>query len=508
MMPVMPPSRADGTFTSQFYRPQARDLIGRLLRSYLDNVFLTPTELLHSWSYQQKFSAAGKFLEGAVQKAATAQVKGTETSVTGRIKEVHALLENLTSRARNADGSDSLEGVEPAQCLVRFKQALARPETTNRDYTLNRLMTGYLAGCESWLEKLHQIVAAFDVLDQNGATDQNLKYPDVFLGEIVRSRAALDQLLGETKSLEQLLIAISDLAEGEYKPGENTPEPDLVNRISQLFSRFKLPASRAGLIFHVYAALAGRTRLASEDVVDELNGVHRIYQRFQRKGELFGGAKTVILLERRVIRTLSVDNLGEKLRQLPHKHNQVVRLLGVHDIIMDHEHKKLVRNYLDYVLEDREFDAKLVDGGGSIGEKLQRFTLLHGLLVKSNLSDMYKAKYSSFFEDLQESYIKNGGVFAQIDKAMGDSAKKSLYLMELCGSKAFIEGRNLENARKLIGHYILQPEFIKAYLAGATDQNAVEARINELKKKLLAAGIDESVLDSPPAGGAPSSATA
>lgn len=79
-----------------FYRPQARDLIARLLRSYLDNVFLTPTELLHSWSYQQKFSAAGNVLESVVQKAAIAQVKGTETSVTGRIKDLHALLENLT----------------------------------------------------------------------------------------------------------------------------------------------------------------------------------------------------------------------------------------------------------------------------------------------------------------------------------------------------------------------------------------------------------------------------
>ena len=80
-----------------FYRPQARDLIGRLLRSYLDNVFLTPTELLHSSTYQQKFSAAGNFLEGAVQKAAIAQVKGTETSVTGRIKVLHALLDGLTA---------------------------------------------------------------------------------------------------------------------------------------------------------------------------------------------------------------------------------------------------------------------------------------------------------------------------------------------------------------------------------------------------------------------------
>ena len=491
-----------------FYRPQARDLIGRLLRSYLDNVFLTPTELLHSSTYQQKFSAAGNFLEGAVQKAAIAQVKGTETSVTGRIKVLHALLDGLTARARNADGSIPLEGVESAQCLVQFKQALARPETNNRDYTLSRLMTGYLAGCESWLEKLRRIVPVFDDLSHNGATDQNLKYPDMILGEILRSKAALDQLLGETKSLEHLLIALSDLAEGEYQPGENTLEPDLVDQINQLFSSFKLPAGRAGLIFHVYAVLAGRTRLVSADVVEELNGVHRIYQHFQRKGELFGGAKTVILLERRVIRTLSVDNLGEKLRQLPHKHTQVVTLLGVHDIIMDHEHKKLVRNYLDYVLEDREFDAKLVDGGGNIGEKLQRFTLLHGLLVKSNLSDMYKAKYSAFFEDLQESYIKDGGVFAQIDKAMGDPAKKSIYLMELCGSNAFIEGKNLDNARKLIGHYILQPEFIKAYLAGATDPKAMETRINELKKKLLAAGIDETVLDSPPAGGAPSPASA
>jgi len=80
------------TDVSRFYTPHARDLIGRLLRTFLDNLKLTPTEVLYSLASQRKLMTSGNVLESAVQRAALAQVKDTEVRATQRIKELHGLV--------------------------------------------------------------------------------------------------------------------------------------------------------------------------------------------------------------------------------------------------------------------------------------------------------------------------------------------------------------------------------------------------------------------------------
>ena len=78
---------------------------------------ITPTELLHSVTYQRNLNNTDNSLQGAVQKACMAQVKDTTTPVAARIKEMHALIEGVTKRVRAQEQGYSIEKMETADRL-------------------------------------------------------------------------------------------------------------------------------------------------------------------------------------------------------------------------------------------------------------------------------------------------------------------------------------------------------------------------------------------------------
>ena len=53
-------------------------------------------------------------------------------------------------------------------------------------------------------------------------------------------------------------------------------------------------------------------------------------------------------------------------------------------------------------------------------------------------------------------------------------------------------------ARQIAGRYLLKPDFLPQYLAGAEDSAQRPARIEALRKTLTIAGIDDSVMSGPP----------
>ena len=476
-----------------FYAPHARDLIGRLLRNFLDSLRITPTELLHSVAYQRKLMMAGNVLEGAVQKACLAQVKDTPTSVTVRIKEMHALVESVTKRVRAQEQGYGIEKMDADECLQALTKSAAEPDSNAKDFKMNRLATRYMESSDGWSDKFARLFNIFKQLSSGAAAKnpRNVAFGDTILGEIIRSKAGLDMVIGDFASLEERLNDIAALYRGDYEPNEGVADIETSRKIAALFHDHKLTSSRAGLAYHVYSALTGRTNVLSRDVVVELAAIARLIDALKVETGFIGGVKTYDLLERRISRTLSVENLGEKLRQLPNKVDQVRTLVKVHDILVGQANKRLVRNYVDYVMEDREFGAKLLSGDADRGELVGRPGDLYKIFSESDLADIQKNKYSALSERLQDEFIKSTNFFRSLDQESKDPSKKALLLMQLCSRGGFIEGPHLEAARKLIAHYIMQPQFLPQYLADAKTNEARNQKIDDLKRYLLDAGIDQ-----------------
>src|SRR5581483_5151262 len=106
---------------ADFYLPGARALIGSLCRNFLDQMALTPTELLYSSRNHTRLEGAGNLLREVVERAGGMQARAAGESAVTRVRELHALLDQLTAQTRE------LEAKEPAVQLKpgNFLQTLA-----------------------------------------------------------------------------------------------------------------------------------------------------------------------------------------------------------------------------------------------------------------------------------------------------------------------------------------------------------------------------------------------
>src|SRR5258707_390314 len=104
-----------------FYLPPSRALIGSLCRSFLDQMALTPTELLYSSRNHTRLEGAGNLLREAVERAGTMQARAVGEPAPNRVKELQALLEQMSNATRE------LEAKEPVVALKAggFRQAVA-----------------------------------------------------------------------------------------------------------------------------------------------------------------------------------------------------------------------------------------------------------------------------------------------------------------------------------------------------------------------------------------------
>ncbi len=253
-----------------------------------------------------------------------------------------------------------------------------------------------------------------------------------------------------------------------------------------------LVASRAGLDFHIRAGLSGRTQLSSRDVVDELGALAEVRHAVQLERGYVGGDNVPELIERRIMRTLSLGGIGEKLRQLPNKVEEIKTLLDIHDVLSGALNKRLVCDYIDYVVEDRELGTKVAELGD--GEGVRALGQMYALIEAGGIAEAQKTHLCTVLLETQSNFLRERRFFANLDKEHPTTVARSLYLMDLCAARGFIPGYNLEAARQLIVRLILKDDFLPSYLKDAADVMARENKINQLKSNLLEAGIDEAVI--------------
>src|SRR5213079_954517 len=104
-----------------FYLPPSRALIGSLCRSFLDQMALTPTELLYSSRNHTRLEGAGNLLREVVERAGSMQARAVGENAPNRVRDLQALLEKMSAATRE------LEAKEPAVQLKAggFLQTMA-----------------------------------------------------------------------------------------------------------------------------------------------------------------------------------------------------------------------------------------------------------------------------------------------------------------------------------------------------------------------------------------------
>ncbi|MEK9755332.1 MAG: hypothetical protein VW338_19250, partial [Rhodospirillaceae bacterium] len=129
-------------------------LMNRILRNYLEEVMLTPTELLHGYRDLQRFKDYENLFPSAVSHIATLQTAGGGQSPLERRNEIYAICEQIAERTRRADA------VDPPKLGELFSKTLARVGGTkgeSAEYLAMAVLARELGGTRNWVGKLDRL---------------------------------------------------------------------------------------------------------------------------------------------------------------------------------------------------------------------------------------------------------------------------------------------------------------------------------------------------------------
>jgi hypothetical protein len=268
-----------------FFALEARVLMGRVFREFLDKLVITPSELLHNYSYIKKLDATGNLISGAVFQIGQAQANAGLGAVKDRANALHRLVDEAKMLARDTLAERKrLPILEERQFGLLCRRAEARFEPSERGYMIMTSLTNYLSGSQSWGQKLDQLAKLFsEDVDADGVDRL-----DGVIADVLGSSVMVQELLGSHGSLGTALALLADLALGRL---EDAPKgSEALKLLVGLMQAHGLTACRRVLFDRLKRELKGTKALCRDDLNAERKTLADLEAKLKdEKGELLGG---------------------------------------------------------------------------------------------------------------------------------------------------------------------------------------------------------------------------
>jgi hypothetical protein len=265
----------------------ARVVMGRVFREFLDKLVITPSELLHNYGYIKKLDATGNLISGAVFQIGQAQANAGLGNVKDLVASLHRLVDEAKMLARDTLAERKrLPVLEDGQFGRLCRSAEARFEPAERGYMIMTSLTNYLAGSQGWGQKFEQIAKLFsDDLDADAADRL-----DGVVADVLGSGEMVQELLGAQANLGSALGLLADLALGRLKEPPAQASESLKRFIAMIEAR-GMAASRRVLFDRMMREAKGTKPLCRDDLAAERAAIAELEAKLRDdKGEPIGGA--------------------------------------------------------------------------------------------------------------------------------------------------------------------------------------------------------------------------
>jgi hypothetical protein len=289
---------------------ESRIVMNRVLREFLDHMMITPTELLHNYSYQKKLDSLG-LIDSAVSQLAQAQSNAGHGDMRSRIDAVYKLIDQARSRAQEAMAERRrMPILEEKQYAKLCRKVEAGYEPKDRDYVIKFALSNYLNGSPSLAGKLEQIAG----LITEDVTNEQVAHLDDLIADLLGAGSLVQDILGAQPSLGAALGVLADLVMGRFeidKAKGPTPQLKLVHT---LISGRGMPASKAVLLDRLRRELSsGKPLCRAPNPAIEREELNKLDAKIKdEKGNYFFGAEFEQLVTKRAqaIRRSQLEKLG------------------------------------------------------------------------------------------------------------------------------------------------------------------------------------------------------
>lgn len=275
----------------------ARLVIGTVLRSYLDPLFLIPTELIHLAKPLKACLEQGTLIEAALSKVAAAQARAPGQEQQTRKRAIRAAVDESWTKARAAQTAFAAmpRGRKPVDWLLSQG---AKTPTGDAEYDLRVAIALELVEIKSWNGKLDRLLE----LHQWDRDERLAAAVDGVIGDVLASVAAGAELFGINLLPGALLSILCDMLFGRI--GMEAIGPNRVGVLNALFRQGKLPHAKAAVLDRIRRQLKAPQPLGRGAFDQEAEMLKTLVGHLLTRDGLVGGAAMADALTVRYSRRL------------------------------------------------------------------------------------------------------------------------------------------------------------------------------------------------------------
>ncbi|SNR99249.1 hypothetical protein SAMN05880556_101982 [Azospirillum sp. RU38E] len=426
-----------------------RQVMRVFFAKYLDEKRLTPLEVLTYEVHAKALDGAGTVVQGALQRLASIQVRGTKQTAVSRMKELMALADNGLARLlRNAKAGPAL-AIGPGGLAALF-DAYKGP-ADQLVPALYRALAAYLADTKNWVEKLDRLFQ----LANPALSSREMRLLDSLAAEILASPFALKELAGQETTRLDLVLKAIDLYVGNLARDGGVQLPG-VRALSTLLADGALPRTlaelRLGLLRHLHARLPLRS---DRGIRDEMQATVEVLTHLRRKAPALARDEEVLeALSQRADRLIQPEAMSELIGPIRSTLTRAETVLSLAESAPGDAPRAKIATYLRPLIAPEDIIREE-------GSRLEAIKTLATLARRVAMSGMPVGLRREMLDILDTAIFENIRTEILSSQTM-NYTDRILAIIRLCGGLP--EGR----ARQLAGDQLTQalkrPEFILNYL--------------------------------------------
>jgi hypothetical protein len=472
-----------------FLGNDARGVVNRVFRSYLDKAFLTPTELLHNHKELKRLQDKDTLVPSAVDRVAFLQTREGEQDAKSRREDIFKNIDQIAARARKAETMTLPKLGGRFSDLVAKLSEMGEGDSENRDYLALVVLSRDLVDVRNWVGKLERLCAlAIADTDPHAVTLLDGVIADVLGSNVVQ------EILGFQPSLCSAICRMFDLADGKM-PTEKSEAGESAVSLNRLFAEKKLPASRACLMDRAHRQIRAAAPLCRNDPTKEAEEFKRLVLRVLCPAGLLAGSETAEALTARYGRMVEQGGAAGRraaiagtFRTLPDRATAIIYLSELMGTPLGEENAADIAELLGQALASHQL-SELCDRALSAKERMQRATIAHRVASASAFPPPVKTRILDHIDGLLERYLIDEQIIEKLDHADSHLRDRASRLVQFCAAGVLPEGKALARARHHILALLRQPNFEAHFIDGIADPVKAQKTVRDFHQLLVRAGF-------------------
>ena len=484
---------------------RARMTINRLLRGYVEQVVVTPTEIMHNYRELKRLMDKDNLLNTAVSRvaqlqtvdAANANESGPKPGVGVAVRErrdaLFAMVNTVLAQAKRASEIKDPPDVRKLGFSAAVEQLRPKVPANDLIYCSLAMLSRDLVGRRDWLGKLDTLTTLIKREEDGAAEARGLL--DGVAADVVGAPGVVRDLLGDRDSLSSALGALIDLSRGAFAGGTLISPDSPVWALNEEIAGRGLGATVAVMLDLVCRQFKSNQPLArAGDVGGESAAFDDLLARVTGPEGIYGGgamAEALVWRQGRYIEaggaTGRKQAIHDILGRFSDPKDRVRFLVTLSDSGLGRQQTADVVEHLT-LLTEGPAAAGLFVKGAPIRDNLSGVSRLFRQLCGSPLEPARRDHFAACVDETIADYIVRNRVIERLDNPEDHLRHRAIRLMQLCSPDVLCSPKTLAIARERIVGLLRQPGFQEKFCEGLPADEA-EHKLREFYGLLMQAGF-------------------